>query len=974
MPAHPPVPSRITLPAPPLEPGRREFPLLATAAPVVGSLVIWAVTGSPFALVFAFLGPVIAVGSMIDARRHGRRSARTEARRFDSDIEAVLGRIEAAHLVERQSLLAQALHPHDLLGRTARDPEWWRQGWNAEIFVCVGIGEVPSTLEVETPAAGAPPDAEAAHARVVAAASALSAAPVFIDARHGIGIIGPPRLSAALARSIVAQLAFQLSPAEATVAADAGGHFGWALRLPHPSASTPVPGWAEFAPIGDGRARPELRVVCVVAGTADEVPRDCRVLIRLDRSGNAVVERNPSGSALGRFRPWFLSEVQAEGLAGLASSWAAADGLTRMADPLPELVELFELRQEEPPTGGLAASFCVGASGAVTVDLARDGPHAVLGGTTGSGKSELLVSWVLALAAAYPPAEVNFLLVDFKGGSSFAAVSRLPHTVGLITDLDHASARRALLSLEAELRHRERVLAAAGARTLGELTDRDRMPRLVILVDEFAVVVSEFPELQPLFADLAGRGRSLGIHLVLCTQRPAGVIRDSVLANCSLRMSLRVNNPADSAAVIGSPAAAELPVQVLGRCLLSVAGADPVPVQVAIASPADTDRVIEQYRPVPYEVRRPWQDPLPRVVSLADAGSRCSEAGLPFGLADLPEAQSQPAAVYHPRRDGNLVVFGGLGSGKTATLATLQAASELRAGSELQAGRAVTIPSGVEGAWDAVAAAVARLASPTAEEALLLLDDVDALVARFSVDHQLEFVELLSRLLREGPGRGSRTVLSAARLTSSIQSLVSLCDSRLILRMPNRQDHLLAGGDGERFDANAWPGAGTWRGHPVQVALAEASEPPESELPVSAVSTTRQPLEEATGFAVVTPGARAIAERMRVHPDAPPWLDVVDVAEHRGGSGAVSVQAGSQVQVLVGDVAAWQAQWSLFAAARANGPVVFAGCSVAEFRALTGTRQLPPPIGPKRGGGWLLGAEGSTARLQVPEWLLGTPR
>ncbi|MEX1079361.1 MAG: FtsK/SpoIIIE domain-containing protein [Homoserinimonas sp.] len=965
MTARSPSPTRIALPAAPREPGRREFPLLATAAPVVGSLVMWAVTGSPFALVFAFLGPVIAIGSMIDARRHGRRSARAEATRFSNDIAAALASIELAHQQERQALAGRALRPHDLLSSLHRDPEWWRQSWRAPIPVCLGTGAVPSGLEVEPPAAQARPDAEEGYSRVLTAAATLTDAPVLIDARDGIGIVGPPVPAVALARAIVAQLAFRLSPAESAVTADDGGCFGWTRRLPHPSTppgrdaaqgslAGPLPGRILFRPTGDAATNPAPQIVCVVAEDAGILPRDCRVLIRLDGAGNAAVERNPSGPAVDGLRPWFVSEVQAEALVDRAAACAAADGLAQSTDPLPDVVAFADLRPADTSPGRLPATFASSSAGAVVVDLVRDGPHAILGGTTGTGKSELLISWVLALATTCSPTEVNFLLVDFKGGSSFAAVRRLPHTVGLITDLDQAGARRALASLQAELRHRERVLAAAGARSLDELSDGERMPRLLILIDEFAVVVNEFPDLQTLFADLAGRGRSLGIHLVLCTQRPAGVIRDSLLANCSLRLSMRVNNAADSTAVIGTSAAAELPVQLQGRCLLSVGGAEPLPVQVAIASPSDAERIVARYGEGQHPVRRPWCEPLPSVISLDDAVAACDETGLPFGLADIPEEQSQPAAVYDLRRDGNLAVLGGLGAGKTGALAALRAAGELKGM------RVVPIPPGIEGAWDTITDAVAGMTQPARGRALYLFDDVDSLLARFSGDHQLEFTELLSRLLREGSNQGSRTVLTAARVTSGIQQLVSLCDSRLILRMPGRQEHVLAGGDGAGYAAELGPGAGTWRGHRVQVARVTSRQ-------VLAPARAAWPLD-GTSFALVASGARATAEWIRSQQPPGAALDVVELADLPASGGGLAIRSGAQAQVLLGEPAAWQSKWGLFAAARESVPVVFSGCSVAELRALTGARKLPAPIGPEPGAGWILASDGEITRVQLPEW------
>src|SRR5690606_38751968 len=146
----------------------------------------------------------------------------------------------------------------------------------------------------------------------------------------------------------------------------------------------------------------------------------------------------------------------------------------------------------------------------------------------------------------------------------------LPHVVGIVTDLDEVAAARALRSLRAELRHRESLLAERGARSIEELADGvPALARLVIVVDEFAALTAGFPELHEVFADLAARGRSLGVHLVLCTQRPAGSVRDSVLANCTLRISLRVNNRADSIAVVGEPGAAALPRHPVGRAIIA---------------------------------------------------------------------------------------------------------------------------------------------------------------------------------------------------------------------------------------------------------------------------------------------------------------------------------------------------------------------------------------------------------------------
>ncbi|WP_268904838.1 FtsK/SpoIIIE domain-containing protein, partial [Clavibacter zhangzhiyongii] len=239
----------------------------------------------------------------------------------------------------------------------------------------------------------------------------------------------------------------------------------------------------------------------------------------------------------------------------------------------------------------LAAVVGVGHDGPVAIDLVADGPHAVVAGTTGSGKSELLVTWMAALAAAHPPEEVTVLLVDFKGGAAFDPLLVLPHAVGLVTDLDGQGARRALESLRAEIRHRERTLREAGARDVDDPAAAGVLPRLVIVVDELAALLADQDGLHEVVADIAARGRSLGMHLVLCTQRPAGVVRDAVLANCDLRLSLRVNNEADSRALLGTPEAASLGDAPVGRCLIGAHGGPARPFQVAVATADDLARV-----------------------------------------------------------------------------------------------------------------------------------------------------------------------------------------------------------------------------------------------------------------------------------------------------------------------------------------------------------------------------------------------
>ena len=220
------------------------------------------------------------------------------------------------------------------------------------------------------------------------------------------------------------------------------------------------------------------------------------------------------------------------------------------------------------------------------VDIRSDGPHALVGGTTGAGKSELLQAWILGMAAAHSPQRVTFLLVDYKGGSAFRDCVKLPHTVGLVTDLSPHLVRRALASLAAELHYREHLLARHKAKDLVELERRgevDAPPSLILVVDEFAALVQEVPEFVDGVVNVAQRGRSLGLHLILATQRPAGVIKDNLRANTNLRMALRMADENDSDDVLGSKEAAFFDPALPGRAVSKTGPGRLVPFQTGYA-------------------------------------------------------------------------------------------------------------------------------------------------------------------------------------------------------------------------------------------------------------------------------------------------------------------------------------------------------------------------------------------------------
>ena len=952
---------RFSLPAAPAPPARSGFPVAATLAPVAVSLALWAVTGSIYSLLFAFLGPVVALGGLVDGRVHRRRAARRERARYATAVDRLAERITGAQERERERLMR--LSP----GTAPGDVPAWGGSHGRPLPVRLGTGTLSGCVEL-TPAdeAGEPDDATAqivaALRRARAAAAELPDAPIMLDARNGVGVVGPPALAAAVARGIACQLAARLSPADAVVVVPAGEE--WTGTLPHGV----VPAERSEYRWRQGEDPP---VVIAWAEAEPGLPLGCGIVVRV--GGESGIGGGPMGEAPRDVRPHAVTAAEAEETAGRLRARAEAHGLRPAGALLPDRVALADLlaaistdpaadrpaRASHPGPTSLAAPIGRDADGTVVVDLVAHGPHAVIAGTTGSGKSELLVSWVLGMAAGRSPDEVSFLLIDFKGGAAFAPLATLPHVLATLSDLDGRLTRRAIESLRAEILHRERVLAGSGVGSIAALPP-GTLPRLVIVVDEFAAVVATGPELHEVFADLAARGRSLGLHLVLCTQRPAGVIRDAVLANVGLRLSLRVTDRGDSLAMIGTDAASRLPVDPPGRGILLHDGATRE-IQLAIAEPADAERIgaerigAEHPEASGGAGRRPWCPPLPASLALDDLPA--AEHGLAFGLVDLPAEQRQPTAAHDPARHGHLLVLGTAGAGASTALDTL-AVSAQRRGTTVR-----TVPPEPADAWAVLAREVARPGPAPDGGVLLLIDDLDAVLARFDPDYRHEFLDLVSAIARRPAADGAALAVAARRLSGPLAGIAGLFGSRLLLRQSAREEHVLAGGDPGAFDPDLPPGSGTWRGAVVQVARASGAD--RTRIPRAAAA---DPVRVVPGdhpvLAIVAARPRALTDRLiasgarvielgRGRAPAPDELHELHV-EVQGVHGPAPT-------VLIGDPDAWQGEWALLTAARREWPIVLVDVKAADHRALLRDRELPPPLGSLPGECWLA-VDGRTVR------------
>lgn len=331
-----------------------------------------------------------------------------------------------------------------------------------------------------------------------------------------------------------------------------------------------------------------------IAGREAELPREC----------GAVITTGPQPALHVRHGRSQTIEYVADSV-----SLEVADEFSRLLAPLrfessaeaiPNLVGLFDLldvnRVEEwdvleqwrqnDSVKSLQIPIGIGAGGRkVLFDIHDDGhgPHGLAAGTSGSGKTRFLECMVAILAAHYHPHELAFMLIDFKGSDFLRDLPDLPHCISVLSSIEGKSedeqswyAARALKALQAESKRRQRLFADVGVGKISEYHERHRknpdrlqpVPRLIIIVDEFAELASQQPDFLAGLVSLARIGRSLGMHLILSTQQPSGVVTDQIWANSRFRLSMKFNKTEDSQAVLKRPDAAY--IEQRGRGYLQV--------------------------------------------------------------------------------------------------------------------------------------------------------------------------------------------------------------------------------------------------------------------------------------------------------------------------------------------------------------------------------------------------------------------
>ncbi len=873
----------LSLPAAPAPVPRAPLPVVSALAPVLGAVLLWVITGSVFALWFAALGPVLLAASALDARRGARRRLRRAARESAAAVAGVRTGVAARHEAERADRWAQ--HP-DVAGFAGAPEDIWRPVPGRPDALVVARGDAASRLRVTGG------DGGVAARDLQRSARRLEDAPITVPVESGVAVVGPPLLAAAVVRALVLQVCLTAPPGAVRLLEGAPREL---QGLPHTTASS---GRVLCAPMDAGALPPSADIPIVRVDPGRPPPPRCAVVVTLTGIDSARLDHEGTSRDV---RIEALSVGQAREIMALLRARNAA-----AAAPVEQATGLAALLEHAPPAAldRLPAPIGTTLGRPAVLDLVRDGPHAIVIGVTGAGKSELLTSWIVALCRSHGPDRVSFLLVDFKGGRTFDALLPLPQVTGVLTDLDDAAAARAVGSLRAEIRHRERALADAGARDVADVD----IPRLVVVVDEYAALVAAHPALHDVFGDIAARGRALGIHLILASQRAAGVFRDAVLANAPLRISLRVTDAGDSRSVLGTDEAVLLSgsPDARGTALVRRASdAAPHSLRVALCDDATIARIAAR-TPGP-RARRPWLPALPAVIPLDQVRA---PGHIVLGIADQPDRQRQPAVHLAPGEPG-LVVLGRAGSGRTAIVRTVAA----------QCGATCVIPADPEAAWDATVALDA-LRPGTA----VLVDDADALLGRLPPEYATAVLERLETVARTGRARGVLLVLTAQRLSGGLARLAELIPRRAILALATRADHVAAGGDAAGFLADAPPGRGHLGGELVQFALPAGH----SDTPARCAPPVLHPARRAAAFiAPPGPGTRATLAA---------WSDSGLRIAHVAAADA-DLRPGV---VVWGTPEEWLAQWRVLARARGEADLVVDVACAAEYRVLTGRRDLPP--------------------------------
>ncbi|MDR2751497.1 MAG: type VII secretion protein EssC, partial [Clostridiales bacterium] len=468
-----------------------------------------------------------------------------------------------------------------------------------------------------------------------------------------------------------------------------------------------------------------------------DLPKECSAVVEVGASGSLTLIGEGSGQPM-TFNLDELNNIDYDRIAAVLANNSVPSRSTyslpskytffEMIDlGMIEHLNLLESWASHDPTESLAVPVGVDSHGDLlnlNLHEKAHGPHGLVAGMTGSGKSEFIMAYILSLAVSFHPYEVAFILIDYKGGGMAKPFENIPHTAGIITNLDGNGIKRSLASLKSELHRRERIFESASSASHTSNIDiykyqklyregkvREPLPHLIIISDEFAELKKEQGEFMTELTSASRVGRSLGVHLILATQKPEGVVDDQINSNSRFRVCLKVQDTADSNAMLGHPDAAML--QGSGKFFLRVgideiyeagqsawAGAPYYPSQKTVKDRDDAITVIDTNgHPVAQantnrfaHVANPekqldtvinyikksckeegiktwkmWLDPIPPSIFVDDLSKSREIVKYKLdpvaGMYDDPGTQSQGVLTV-PVSSGNTIVYGSQGSGK----------------------------------------------------------------------------------------------------------------------------------------------------------------------------------------------------------------------------------------------------------------------------------------------------------------------
>lgn len=663
-------------------------------------------TRSPMFLFFPVMMLVSLIGTLAFGARGGAgRTGELAVQRAEylRYLENLDGSLAASAEQQHDALHTTHPHPASLWLLAGRDRMWERGEEHPDFLVArVGVGPRPAAIEVVAPDLGSEADADpvtvGAVERLVAHRAVVDAVPVTVPLRSS-PLVTLPRPAA---RALVCQVATLHHPDLVAISAPPTPDWDWVKWLPH-----------------TGGSRAVHRIEISEDGAT---PRDATTVIAIGpECGERYDELSPADAvacarSIARYRP-----------DGAATSHGLRDWSALMGILDPEAIDADQLWSRAAGPASLRVPIGVAEDGSdVELDIKEAaaggmGPHGLCVGATGSGKSEFLRTLVLGMVATHSPEALNLVLVDFKGGATFLGMEHVHHVSAVITNLaDEAPlVSRMREALSGEVNRRQELLRAAGnlaniaeytrarARGLARGKALAPLPALFIIVDEFSELLSQHPDFADLFVAIGRLGRSLGMHLLLATQRlDEGRLR-GLETHLSYRICLKTFSASESRAVLGVPDAYHLPSQP-GAAYLKTAAGVLTRFQTAFVSggymprprrreqpitlrrftlddrPESTDdqaserplldTVVAQLAGRGAPAHRVWLPPLGAPPHLNDllAPQPTRPLRVPIGVVDRPyEQRRDPYVIDLSGAAGNVAVVGAPRSGKSTALQTV---------------------------------------------------------------------------------------------------------------------------------------------------------------------------------------------------------------------------------------------------------------------------------------------------------------